>query len=409
MLDTEIHSRATLLRLRTGPAANYIEGFEAWLRSRGYRPKTIKKTLTSLAAWTDWLKDSGQIEIDLPLGVKACQLALQLKTPDRYARGPKKESIAAANNLLMYLREQGVLPHIADDTPSSGLRLLLNEFRLWMREHRGVTDTTLDIYERILTQFLETYGTDTRSYNAEILRAFVLERAKQHGVSYAKLGGTTVRAFMRFLSATGASRVGLEHAIPAFASWKFSSVPKYLQPNDTAQLIAACTSDSVGLRNKVVLLLLSRLGLRAGDIGRIMLSDLDWKNGRLAVCGKGRRHEFLPLPQEIGDAIVDYLQRARPKCRNRYLVITACAPFGPLSAQGVSALVRRSLLDAGIQAPSYGAHVLRHTAATTMLREGASLSGIGAILRHRSPQTTTRYAKVDILALYKIAQPWPGV
>jgi integrase/recombinase XerD len=408
VLDTHLKSLITRRRLRSGPAADHVDGFADWLHRQGYRPSIMRKMLQSLAAWTDWLRATGRAEIDLNEGIEACAAELQTRSRVRYQRGPNADSLRAARVLVRYLREQGALSQLAAPLSPSAHWPLLGEFLSWMSQNRGVTKLTLAAYERILVEFFNTLGDAPHTYTAEALRGFVLKRAKCYGVSYAKLGATAVRALLRFLAATGKCRGGLEYSIPVFASWKFSSIPRYIAAEDLQRVMTSCTDNPAGLRNRAILLLLARLGLRAGDIVGIRLSDLDWKNGRLAVCGKGRRREFLPLPQEVGDAILDYLQQARPPLPAPELFITTRAPFGPLSTQAVSGIVRTSLLRAGVKAPAYGAHVLRHTAATSMLRQGASLAGIGAVLRHRSPQTTAHYAKVDIVALSEIAQPWPG-
>jgi site-specific recombinase XerD len=167
--------------------------------------------------------------------------------------------------------------------------------------------------------------------------------------------------------------------------------------------------DPKGLRDRAVLLLLARLALRASDIAGLALRDMDWRSGWITVCGKGRRPERLPLPQDVGEAILRYLQQGRPALHNDRVFARVCAPLGPLTRAAVSQIARSALRRAGIQAPSNGAHVFRHSAATAMLRQGASLAGIGAVLRHRSPSTTAHYAKVDFELLAEVAQPWPEV
>ena len=165
------------------------------------------------------------------------------------------------------------------------------------------------------------------------VRRFVLERARRHGVSYAKLTASAVRTFLQFLTATGRCRAGLAHAIPAFASWNNTSMPRFLTPEDLERVVASCTGDSIGLRDKAILLLLARLGLRAGDVVRLTLKDIDWCNGTLVVSGKGRRHDLLPMSQEVGDAIKDYLERGRPSSQVHEVFTRALAPRNPLVPQ----------------------------------------------------------------------------
>jgi site-specific recombinase XerD len=175
-------------------------------------------------------------------------------------------------------------------------------------------------------------------------------------------------------------------------------------------VLDACVSDNAcGLRDRAVMLLLARLGLRAGDVAGLRMEDVDWKNARIAVCGKGRRHEWLPLPQDVGDALLRYVLDARPRIGTDRVFVMIKAPSGPLTRAAVTHVARSALRRAGVKAPINGAHVFRHSAATAMLRQGASLAGVGAVLRHWSPSTTAHYAKVDFGLLGEIAQPWPEV
>ena len=219
-----------------------------------------------------------------------------------------------------------------------------------------------------------------------------------------------MRAFLRFLAATGQCPDGLLHAVPRYANWQLASTPRYLEPKDVEKVIGACRGDdALGARDRAVVLLLARLGLRASEVAGLTFDDVDWQNGRIAVCGKGRRQEWLPLPQEIGDAIVVFLRLGRPTLQVPQVFTTILAPHRPMTRAAVTHVVRSALRRAGITAPINGAHVLRHSAATAMLRNGASLAGVGAVLRHRSPRTTAHYAKVDFGLLSEIAQPWPEV
>jgi integrase len=197
-------------------------------------------------------------------------------------------------------------------------------------------------------------------------------------------------------------------AIPRFASWKLSSLPRYLEPSVVQRVIDACPPNTPALRrDRAILLLLSRLGLRGGDIGCITFNDVDWKKATIAVAGKSRRRERLPLPQEVGDALLEYIQHGRPPMRHPQVFLTTRAPHRPVNNLTVSQIANRALLRAGVDSPNHGAHVFRHSAATAMLRQGARLSSIGAVLRHRVPDTTLQYAKVDFASLAEVAMPWP--
>lgn len=233
-----------------------------------------------------------------------------------------------------------------------------------------------------------------------------------HGKSPAviKHGATALRMFVRFLAAEGGCPAGLEGAIPLIPHWRLSSLPRYLQAEEVERIVASCDSaTAVGKRDRAILLLLARLGLRAGDIVQMRLGDIDWNDAWLHVCGKSRRQTCLPLTQEVGDALVAYLQAGRPQTDGDRLFVCCRAPFRPFAGHpAVSVIVARAMRRAGVTPPGRGAaHLLRHSVATALLRQGAPLHEIAALLRHRSIQTTQIYAKVDVSMLQQIAQRWP--
>lgn len=409
MLETHFHSPVTSQRLRSGPAADHIDAFADWLHLQGYKPNSIDKGLTSLAAWTDWMLTAGFSAQDLLPGFEACKAAIEKKQRVPYSRGPNQKSVTAASVFIRFLRLKGDIP-LPVVPPSATERWpILGEFRSWTRAHRGLTETTLAVYEGILAGLLDALGDDGGTYSAETLRAFVLARARPHGIERAKSITVAVRSFARFLGVTGRCPAGLEYAIPGFASWQLSSVPRFLAAEDVERVIDSCSGHAFELRDRAVLLLLARLALRASEVAQLKFTDIDWRNGEIGLCGKGRRQESLPLPQDVGDAILLYVKNGRPSLQIPEVFTTVLAPLHALTRASVTHIVRAALLRAGVKAPINGAHVLRHSAATTMLRQGASLAGVGAVLRHRSPTTTAHYAKADFGLLSEIAQPWPEV
>jgi integrase len=277
-----------------------------------------------------------------------------------------------------------------------------------MRQHRGVTESTLRRYDCVLARLLEVLGDEPRRYSARGLREFVLGRAKRPAHS-ARAVATPVRVFVRYLIAQGQCPAALEAAVPTVAHWRLSALPRYLPDSDVDRIIATCDPTTpVGARDRAILLLLARLGLRAGDVVALRLDELDWQDGSFRVTGKGRRESRLPLPQQVGDALLVYLKRGRPLVAADQVFIRAHAPLGPLGCSGaVSRIVARAMLRAGVVTPWRGAHVLRHSAATAMLRQGVCLDAISTVLRHRSIETTAHYAKVDTALLRQVAQPWP--
>ena len=407
MLEDHLKLATTCRRLRSGPAGTYIDGFVDWLQERGHTANSRSLMLRCLAAWTDWLTKESFTVRDFVAGYEACRKELSERGRVRYQRGPNQNSLWAATAFIRFLREQGVLaveqrPILSERWP------LLKQFRQWMLQHRGVTPSTMDGYERYVADFIEALGVVPAHYSAAAVRGFVITRSDGHKVATAQSITAAVRAFLRFLAATGQCCDGLLHAVPRFACYQLATIPRFLEPNDLEKVIDICTDeDAVGARDRAVVLLLARLGLRASEVAELTFDAIDWQNGRIAVCGKGRRHYWLPLPQQVGDAIVTYLHRGRPPLSVPRVFISAVAPRRPMTRQAVSGVVCKALRRAGIEAPHHGAHLLRHSAATAMLRSGVSLAGIGSVLRHRSPNTTAHYAKIDFDLLGEIAQPWP--
>jgi site-specific recombinase XerD len=221
---------------------------------------------------------------------------------------------------------------------------------------------------------------------------------------------TALRTFLRYARYLGEVALDLAAAVPIVANWSMTSIPRAISADHVRQLLASIDRrTAVGRRDYAVLLLLARLGLRASEVAFLELDDIDWKSGRLYVRGKGAQRLELPLPTEVGQAIVAYLRHGRPLSTSRRVFLRAKAPLcGFRSACGVGSIVRHSLQRAGINAPTTGAHQFRHGLATEMLRQGASLSEIGELLGHRHPQTTKIYTRVDIKALRTLALPWPG-
>jgi integrase/recombinase XerD len=281
-----------------------------------------------------------------------------------------------------------------------------------LREHRGISERTVDRHGRMVMRLLPGLGDDPATYDAGLVRRVILVEAQKSSRPYVKTMTTALRGYLRFLAARGICRQWLDRAVPTVPQWRLSALPRYLPAPDVERVIASCDqTKGHGIRDKAILLLLARLGLRAGDILDMRLDDVAWGEGTLRVRGKGRREIRLPLPQDAGGALLDYLAQARPAAACAEVFLRSSAPYRPFTASSaISDVVRLALSRAGItDAPSRGANLLRHSAATTMLRAGASLDTIGAVLRHRSADMTAHYAKVDVAMLRQIAQPWPEV
>jgi site-specific recombinase XerD len=288
---------------------------------------------------------------------------------------------------------------------------LVAGFKVWLRKHRGAADSTIRLYARDAAQLMAALGDDPERWEPAAIRGFYLDRADHCGKGTFEKLTTSLRAFLRYLVVEGRCRAGLVDVVPGYAHWRLANLPRYLAPEQISRLIAACEGEVVERRrDRAILLLLVRLGLRAGDVAHLRLHDIEWETGSLRVSGKSRYEVRLPLPQDVGDAIAAYLSSRPSICPSDHVFLRNIAPFRPLrNGDGISSVVKRLMQRAGIVAPVKGAHLLRHTAATEMLRHGVPLEKIGLVLRHRGIDTTAHYAKVDVTHLKQIAQPWPEV
>jgi site-specific recombinase XerD len=246
--------------------------------------------------------------------------------------------------------------------------------------------------------------------NAGDVVRFVQRQAPRLHLKRAKLLTSALRSFLRYVRYRGEVTLDLAAAVPVVANWSMPSIPRAIETHHVRQLVASIDRrTAMGRRDYAIVLLLARLGLRSGEVAFLELDDLDWNAAQVSVRGKGGPRTALPLPAEVGAAIAAYLRHGRPRSTSRRVFLRSKAPIrGFLSQCAIGSIIRHALQRAGIQAPTTGAHQFRHALATQMLRHGASLTEIGEVLRHRSPQTTTIYAKVDLTALRTLALPWPG-
>ncbi|WP_342723827.1 tyrosine-type recombinase/integrase [Bradyrhizobium sp. B097] len=326
-------------------------------------------------------------------------------------KGVSKKCVRRVRRFVEFLGERGIVqrkPKLALPT----LDRWVVEFQDWLRQHRGVTELTIDRHGRMVMRLLPALGSKPRSWDAQLIRDVIIAETKRVSLAYVKTMTMALRGYLRFLTARGLCRAGLDHAGPMIPQWRLSSLPRYISSSDVETLIAMCDqTTATGVRDRAILLLLARLGLWACGPATfsLRLTDIDWQQATLSVRGKGRRETRLPLPQDAGDAVLAYLDQARPHVADGRLFFMSNAPIRPLTgSSAVSDVVRGAIRKADIPAPSNGANLLRHSAATAMLRGGATLDTVGAVLRHRSPDMTAHYAKVDVTMLLQIAQPWPG-
>jgi integrase/recombinase XerD len=409
MLKTYFKQKSTWTTYYAGPAGPYLDEFTHWLEERGFTTQPIRRYLFGAAQFATWAEADGVAVQHLDTAILDAfrhYLAQhdQLRTPT----GHPTARCLGAQHFLSFLSTQGIVSVSADTPAMPAPPALLVAFHHWMHMHRGVTEETLTHYRPVISDLLTTLGERPEQFDAKSIRAFVLDRARRHSKSNAKNVVTATRMFVRFLIANGACAPGLDDAIPTIARWRLATLPQYLPADDVERIIAACDpSTPLGARDQAMILLMARLGLRSSDVTRLRLGDINWQDATLVVSGKSRRETRLPLPQEVGDALLHYLQEARPPIPTDRVFVTAIAPWGPISRQVVGKTAVRAIQRASVSAPTLGARVFRHSAATAMLRQGASLQTIGAILRHTSMETTAHYAKVDIDLLHQVAKPWP--
>jgi integrase/recombinase XerD len=392
-----------------GPEKPLIESFVRALSEAGYAAITARGHFRAAKHFVDWAHRHGTRVRELnEQSLAGFNRHLSRCRCPHYSHTKQLRVVHGARLFLTYLQDARIIALHGAKAPVHD-PALLSAFCQWMRRLRGSADVTLYQYSVYIRELLRRFGEWPSCFDAHRLRAFVFERSHSWGPTVAQKCTTALRMFLRFLIAEGKCGVGLDAAIPTPAHWRLASLPRYLQPEEVERLIASCDQASaVEWRDRAILLLLARFGLRAGDIVHLRLSDIDWKGAWIHVCGKGRRHTRLPLTQEVGAAIVTYLKKGRPRTNTDTLFVRCLAPFCAFSSSAVSHIVDKAFRRAGVARPSRGAaHLLRHSLATSMLRQGASLEDIAPILRHRSIETTQIYAKVDINALRQIAQPWP--
>ena len=388
-----------------GPLEPYVTGFADGLLRQGYARSSAEQHVCFVAHLDRWMQAAR-------VGVgELSESVIERYLAERRAAGyVEYRSLKAMRPLLDYLAPLGLLPVPAEVRPDA-VEELLGRYRGYLLVERGLTAETVRGYMDFVRPFVVTRlrgdVLDLAGMNAADVTGFVLATCPGRAVGSAKLIVCAVRSLLRWLHLTAVISTPLAAAVPSVAGWRLSSLPKALEPGQLRSLLAACDRRTpTGRRNYAILLLLSRLGLRAGEVARLGLDDIDWRRGEFAISGKGNRAERLPLPADVGAAIAAYLRRGRPgTAEGRSVFVRVHAPHRALTTGGVTMVVFDAAQRAGL--PKMHAHRLRHTAATAMLRAGSPLPEVGQVLRHRSALSTAIYAKVDRDALAVLALPWP--
>jgi len=388
-----------------GPLAPYAEGFREELLGQGYSWGSAAHQIHLMAHVSRWLEARG-------LGPAALdeRLTGEFLAARRAGGYAALRSARALAPLLGYLRGLGVAPPPWMPVPQTPADRLAMRFGEYLARERGLAGESIRSYTGVARRFLAgaAFGDGTEGLTAADVTRFVRRECARRGVASAKATVTGLRSLLRFLYLDGQITAPLSGAVPSAACWQLAALPRAVSPADLARLMGSCDRDSVpGRRDFAILVLLARLGLRAGEVAALDLGDISWRLGEITVRGKGSRRDSLPLPVDAGEAVAGWLAGGRPReAACPAVFVRLRPPHGRLASTSVSYVVRRACARAGVTAA--GAHRLRHSTAAGMLAAGGTLAEIGQVLRHAQPGTTAIYAKTDVLALSPLARPWPG-
>jgi site-specific recombinase XerD len=391
-------------RRKPGSLGPHVEGYRAWLLGRGYSPSAVVHALGVLGHLGRWMQREGLMVDDLNAARVSAFIA-------DYRRDAGRLPSASVWRLLDYLRADGA---VAAERPAAltVVERLVGDYREWLLGERGLAAVTVSGSERLARRFLaERVGPgDSRGITgltAGDVNGFLLRESARVRPGTAGCFASQLRSLLRYLAVRGLADPGLAEAVPSIARWREATIPEFPARPQIARILASCDRQTVaGARDYAVLMLLARLGLRAVEVSRLRLEDLDWRAGEIMVEGKARQRGRLPLFHDVGEALVSHLARRGRHDRQRRVFLTVHAPVRALEAAGVRTIVRNACRRAGVE--HVAAHRLRHALASELLREGASLIAIGQVLRHRHLASTAIYAKVDLQRLRLVARPWPG-
>ena len=400
----------SLSRAPEGPLVPYIDCFISFLHNQGYAPKSAHLKVRLVVDFSHWFKQQAIELREITAEHVRCYLHYRA-----HHQRPRSDDAFTLKQFLSLLHQKGVIAAEEEPGEITSIGRLTEGFALYLRQDRGLVTVTIDHYVFFIRRFLNVCFGKEKTLHLSLLCAsdivgFVQDQAKCLHLKRAKVMTTALRSFLRYARYRGDIKIDLAAAVPTVANWSMTSIPRSISAEHVQAMLATCNRQTaMGCRDYAVLLLLARLGLRAGEIVALALEDIDWAAGFLKVSGKRGQECPLPIPVEVGEAIAAYLREGRPHSASRRVFLRCKAPIrGFRSSSAIGSIVRHTLERAAIDLPRKGAHQFRHGLACELLRQGASLAEIGELLRHRSPNTTAIYAKVDLVALRALALPWPG-
>jgi site-specific recombinase XerD len=395
----------SVTRRKPGRLGPFVDGYRVWLLDAGYTPQSARFMLRDLSRLGRWMDAE-----DVQIGALTVSCVESWLAARRAADGYRVPTVRALRALMSYLGEIGVMG-AEEPLALSPVEALVSGYRQWLIADRGLAAMTVLRYETLARRFLTARVTPAdelgvADLDGVVVARFLLGECDRVCVGSAKGKVAELRSLLRFLHVRGLTERSLAESVPGVAGWRETEIPPTMPQDDIEALLTGCDRSTLdGVRDRAMLMLLARLGLRSIEIARLQLDDLDWRAGDLLVRGKARRDDRLPIPADVGAALAEYLV-LRGRHDSRSVFLTLRAPIRPIRAELVGDVVQRHCRWAGV--PHVGPHRLRHTLATRMLAQGAALADISQVLRHSDLATTAIYAKVDLGRLRQVARAWPG-
>jgi len=393
-----------------GPLVPYIDAFLELLNEQGFKRRVIGARAQVIAKFSRWLQTNSVAITELG-DQHVSRFLTTLKRLSAVRRGHRRSIL----RFMDWLRATGVIAVASAPAELTAAQIVLNGYSAYLRDDRELARATriqyLPFIERFLHERFAADAVDLATLSAPDVIGFIQRQALRESPARGKCATTALRSFLRYLRYRGEVAVDLAAVVPTVPNWSMTSIPRAISAQHVRAVLASCRLDTpVGCRDYAILLLLARLGLRAGEIVSLTLDSIDWQVGSLSIHGgKSGQLSVLPLPSDVGKAIANYLQKARPPSRCRALFLRSLAPVRGLgSSTSVGTIVYAAIARAGVHTRHKGTHQFRHALACQMLRQGATLNEIGTVLRHRRSKTTSIYAKVDFDALRPLSLPWPG-